>query len=156
MLRALCITCAISILLLPASGQAKGFFALVTRDSKPLIDWYAAALDTRLVRTVKPPGRGITVYVLDSPDVTIEIQERSDAVILSGRPNGRVGIMKAGFAVEQLEPWLVRWRAMNAKIIAGPFDDPAPATRSAVLLDPDGNSIHITSRLSPARRPRPD
>lgn len=132
-------------LLVPAVASAKGFFAVVTKEPAALIPWYEQAFDARLVRTMKPEGRGITIYVLDASHVTIEIQHRTDAIQHLERANARQGIMKASFSVMTIEPWLERWRAMKARIVAGPFDDTEPKMRSVVLLDPDGNSIHVTA-----------
>jgi Glyoxalase/Bleomycin resistance protein/Dioxygenase superfamily len=127
--------------------SAKGFVALVSRDPEPLLKWYAEALDTQLVRSVKPDGRDFMVYVLDGPNLTVEIQYKLDAIQHPERANRRQGIMKAGFSVAALEPWLTRWADMKATIIAGRFDDQVPPMRSVVLLDPDGNSIYVLAPL---------
>ena len=134
-----------------APASAKGFIAIVTHDAAPLVQFYRDAFDTKLVRTVRPKDRDVIVSILDGPLATIEIVERADAKIIEGRANTRVGFAKAGFQVDRIEPWLARWRAMGARIIIEPFDDPAPPMRSVVLIDPDGNALHIMAPLAPGK-----
>jgi catechol 2,3-dioxygenase-like lactoylglutathione lyase family enzyme len=127
--------------------EAKGFIALTTRDAGRLIAWYRANLDLKVVRTIRPQGANLTIAILDGPLATVEIIARSDARPADPQPERRVGIFKAGFTVDDLTPWIARWRAAGLVFAAGPFDDDQPPLRSVILADPDGNLIHIAAPL---------
>ncbi len=148
MIRVITAAAAIAAATVSHPAEAKGLIAVVTRDAAPLAAWYAKAFDVAVVRSFRPAGRDIDVTILDGPHVTIEIQQSADAIQPAERANRRTGIAKVGFQVPAIEPLLARWKAMGATIIAGPFDDALPPMRSVVLLDPDGNSIHVMTPLA--------
>lgn len=128
-------------------AEAKGFIALTTRDAGKLIAWYRTNLDLRIVRTIRPDNANLTITILDGPLATVEIIARSDARPADPQPERRVGLFKTGFMVDDLTPWIARWRAAGLTFAAGPFDDDQPPMRSVILADPDGNLIHITAPL---------
>jgi catechol 2,3-dioxygenase-like lactoylglutathione lyase family enzyme len=129
-------------------ADAKSFFAITTRDAAPLVAWYTSNFDLTVAHTGKL-GEDATLVLLDGPLATIEIIARRDLPTLPGQPWERTGIFKAGLFVDDLDPWLARWRAAGVTIDAGPFDTDKPPLRSVVLLDPDGNNIHVSA---PKRR----
>jgi catechol-2,3-dioxygenase len=127
-------------------ADAKGFVALSTRNAGPLIAWYKSTFDLRPVQTIRPDNANLTVTILDGPLVTVEILARSDMAPVMDATR-HVGIFKAGFEVDDLTPWLARWRAAGVQIEAGPFDSDQPRQRAVILRDPDGNLIQIFQTL---------
>jgi catechol 2,3-dioxygenase-like lactoylglutathione lyase family enzyme len=133
----------------PTAADAKGFAAIVTKDAERLAGWYKQAFYLRIVRTIDRTAERPLMLILDGPAATLEIRELPAAAMPIERANQRIGYFKSGFAVADVDALLPRWKAMGATIVAGPFDDAQPPMRSVVLLDPDGNSVHVFS--SPTR-----
>jgi catechol 2,3-dioxygenase-like lactoylglutathione lyase family enzyme len=138
---------AIALVALAQPAEAKGFIALTTRDGGRLIAWYRANLDLKVVRTIRPQNANLTITILDGPLATVEILARPDARPADPQPERRIGVFKTGFEVDDLTPWIARWRAAGLQFVAGPFDEEQPPQRSVILADPDGNMIHIIAPL---------
>ena len=127
-------------------AQAKGFIALSTRSAGPLIAWYKSAFDLTVAGTIRPDNANLTVTILDGPLLTVEILARGD--MAPGQDATRhVGIFKSGFQVDDLAPWIARWKAAGVEFAAGPFDSDQPRQRAVILRDPDGNLVHIIQPL---------
>jgi len=132
--------------LLVQPAEAKGNIAVTTRNAGPLVAWYRATFGLSPVRTIHPEGENLTVTMLDGALATVEILSRPDAQ-QAGSAMRRIGIYKAGFMVDDLDPWIAKWRAANLMFAGGPFDDEMTGLRSVILADPDGNLIHVTAPL---------
>lgn len=130
-------------------AEAKGFLGLSTRNPGPMIAWYRNTFDLKVMRTVRPENANLTVTILDGPLVTVEILARPDLVPSDEMPERHVGIFKAGFEIDDLTPWLARWRSSSVDIAYGPFDELQPPQRSVILRDPDRNLIHLVQPLPP-------
>jgi catechol 2,3-dioxygenase-like lactoylglutathione lyase family enzyme len=149
MRRAAAIIIAFAFATVPVAAEAKGFAAIVTKDAGRIADWYVRAFDLRIVRTIAKTADRPLMLILDGPPATLEIRELPSAAVPAEQANRRLGYFKSGFAIGDVDAMLPRWKAMGVTIVAGPFDDAQPPMRSIVLLDPDGNSVHVFS--SPAR-----
>ena len=128
---------------------AKGFASLTTRDGGRMVRWYAATFDLKPVSTVRPEDINATITVLQGEVGTVEILARADASPLGIPASQRVGIFKAGFEVDRLEPWLQRWASMDVTIVAGPNLDAQTGMRTVVIRDPDGNMIQLFAPGAP-------
>ena len=138
---------ALAAIALVQPAEAKGFLSLTTRDAGRMIAWYRTNFDLRVMRTVRPDGMNLTVTILDGPLATVEILARPDARPADPQPQSRIGFFKAGFAVDDLDPWLARWQAAGVVFANPPFDDDQPPLREVILADPDGNRIQIIAPI---------
>ncbi len=135
----------LACVVIAAPVSAKGFASVTTRDGGRMVRWYAATFDLKPVTTVRPTDMNATLTVLQGEIGTVEVLARADAAPLGMPASQRVGIFKAGFAVDSLDPWVARWANMDVTIIAGPSLDAATNLRIVVIRDPDGNLLQIVA-----------
>lgn len=125
----------------PAGGP--GFIAIITGDLESSAGWYGAVFGMETVNRIE--GDGHTIQVMESEALIVELIALET---LASRPERRSpGLFKAGMAVSGFGAHVARWRADGIEFFGHgqTFYDTALDRHSVILLDPDGNRIHVFS-----------
>lgn len=116
---------------------------------RSLADFFALVFDVKELDPVPGPTR--TVYRLQFPNTVLKVMVPNDA---PSRPEvvqpfyAMSGMRYLTIWVDDVDAVVERARATGATVTMEPVQA-RPTVRSAVFLDPDGNSIEVTTRTEP-------